>query len=259
MKTNPTQDADVKITCFMPTYNRLQARPDGSIDAVIVEESIESFLRQSYPNKELIIINDTPGQRLSLPADPRYSNIFLLNSSVRFPTLGHKYRKAIEMASGDYFTPWDDDDISLPRRLLTCRQHLQGADSLIVSGFYFLDHEQAKMSFDSGNGYMNDMYRTSMARRIGYSLMSYDSDAKSRSAFMAGSSLVKYLRPDSSWHFYIYRWRASGRVHLSSLSPDESGYAHIGAQPILEVDYELKPHWRRDYVELVKEHFSDFT
>ncbi|OYW72179.1 MAG: hypothetical protein B7Z37_25620 [Verrucomicrobia bacterium 12-59-8] len=252
----PSIKSQPRISCLMPTYNRLRRRPDGSIDAVIVEEAIESFVRQQYVNRELFIINDTPGQTLRLPDDPRYSDITLINSPTRFETLGHKYRHAIDRMSGDYFTPWDDDDISLPGRLNSCRSHLRGADVMTVHGFYFMDDDTNKLTFDGQNGYMNDVYSLPLARRVGYPLQSADADRVAREQFSVAADIKHALRPNSSWHFYIYRWRATQRLHLSSLSyADETGYATIGRQPIVEVDYELQPHWQQDYVELVKRHF----
>lgn len=252
--TSPIMDENVKITCLMPTYNRLQRRPDGTIDAVLIEESIEAFLRQSYQNTELLILNDTPGQRLSLSKDPRYENIRIYNFSERFETLGHKYRYGIEVADGQYFTPWDDDDVSLPNRLATSRQYLQGADTLQVHGFYYLEPNRA-ITFNNRDGYMADLYEIELARRVGYSLTSYGSDAVSRCRFSAESTIVRHLVPTADWHFYLYRWATTRRLHLSSMTDGEGGYARIGSLPIEAVDYELQPHWEEDYVALVRKYF----
>jgi len=51
------------ISCICPTYNRLPKYQ------FLLEESIESFLRQDYPNKESIVLNDTPGQELRCEAN----------------------------------------------------------------------------------------------------------------------------------------------------------------------------------------------
>jgi len=246
------EDDAVRFTCFMPTYNRLRLRPDGSVDAVLLEEGIESYVRQSYPDSELLIINDTPGQTLRLPDDPRYKNITIFNLPTRQPTLGHKYRQAIELASGDYFTPWDDDDISLPNRLTTCRQYLRGCDAMTVHGFYFLA-EEGKLTFDPNNGFMNDVYSVALARRVGYSLTSFGSDAVSRSRFVQAAEITQQLNPNRDWHFYIYRWSTTQRSHLSGMGAGEQGYAAIGRDPILAIDYELQPHWASDYSKLVQD------
>jgi cellulose synthase/poly-beta-1,6-N-acetylglucosamine synthase-like glycosyltransferase len=46
------------VSCVCPTYNRPPHYHH------LLEEAIESFLRQDYPNKELIVLNDCPGQEL---------------------------------------------------------------------------------------------------------------------------------------------------------------------------------------------------
>ena len=46
------------VSCICPTYNRPPRHQH------LLEEAIASFLRQDYPNKELIVLNDCPGQEL---------------------------------------------------------------------------------------------------------------------------------------------------------------------------------------------------
>ena len=99
------------ISCVMPTYGR----PD------YVAESIAMFQAQDYPNKELIILNDCPGQILrgDIPC------VKIVNSESRWHSLGEKRNAAIEMATGDYIAVWDDDDVYLPWRLSHSLQHMQ--------------------------------------------------------------------------------------------------------------------------------------
>lgn len=91
------------VSCVMPTYGR----PD------YVMESIFLFLEQDYPNKELIILNDCPGQLFEgdLPG------VRAVNMDCRFGTLGEKRNATIEHASGRIIMVWDDDDIYMPWRL----------------------------------------------------------------------------------------------------------------------------------------------
>uniref|UniRef100_A0A7C4LJE9 Glycosyltransferase n=1 Tax=Schlesneria paludicola TaxID=360056 RepID=A0A7C4LJE9_9PLAN len=91
------------VSCIMPTYGR----PD------YVAESIAMFLAQDYPAKELIILNDCPGQKLA----GEFPDVRIVNVDARWPTLGEKRNAAIELARGDYIAVWDDDDIYLPWRL----------------------------------------------------------------------------------------------------------------------------------------------
>lgn len=60
----------------MPTY----CRPDYAA------ESIAMFLEQDYPAKELIVLNDCPGQRFC----GDIADVRRLNTDSRYPTLGEK-------------------------------------------------------------------------------------------------------------------------------------------------------------------------
>src|SRR4051812_18502102 len=89
----------------MPTYNR-----PGQRCLFVVEEAIESFLMQTYPDKELIVLNDTPGQRLEF----NHPEVKIINLDERCPDLSDKIIKMIEVSTGQILRRWDDDDINLP-------------------------------------------------------------------------------------------------------------------------------------------------
>lgn len=239
----------VSVTCIMLTYNRLKLRSDGSIDAILVEEAVESFLRQNYEHKDLLIVNDTPGQTLEIPAE--YSDqVRVINVPDRFSTLGDKYCFAIAEAQGDYVTPWDDDDIMLPQRLATCRQHLQGADVLVVKGLYCFKRSYASVEFDQWSGFAADWYRRELIDKHGYDRSSFGSDLRTRDNMCRQAGVVKTIVPNRDWHFYVYRWTVTDRLHLSGCGTE--GYTTIGNQPVFKTHYVLNPHWTRDYVGMIE-------
>ncbi|MCB8983609.1 MAG: glycosyltransferase [Ardenticatenaceae bacterium] len=92
------------ITCMMPTRDR----PDFALQAV------DYFLRQDYPERELIIVDDSlEDWQARLPDDPRLR-------FVRVPpgkSIGEKRNLACKMARGDIIAHWDDDDWYAPGRL----------------------------------------------------------------------------------------------------------------------------------------------
>ncbi|HME08827.1 MAG TPA: glycosyltransferase family A protein [Bryobacteraceae bacterium] len=99
------------ISCVMPTYGR----PN------YVDEAVGMFVQQDYPAKELVILNDCPGQVFhSDRADVR-----VINYDTRFPTLGEKRNVSVEFAQGEYIAVWDDDDAYLPWRLSFSYSELQ--------------------------------------------------------------------------------------------------------------------------------------
>ncbi len=94
------------ISCVMPTYGR----PD------YVNEAIQMFLDQDYPNKELVILNDCAGQIFTCDLPPE-AGVRVINHPERFPSLGDKRNACIELAQGEFIAIWDDDDVYLPWRL----------------------------------------------------------------------------------------------------------------------------------------------
>ena len=101
-----------KISCMMPTYGR----PD------LVHESVRMFLRQDDPNKELIVLNDCSGQTFEFD----HPEVRVVNAPDRFPTLGDKRNRCVELAEGELIAVWDDDDVYLPWRLSLCRAAMAG-------------------------------------------------------------------------------------------------------------------------------------
>jgi len=88
----------------MPTYNR----PRYLLRAIYI------FFNQDYPNKELIIIDDS--DRLKLPEIPKLHNVKYIELSKK-ESIGTKRNIAVNHAKGDIFIFWDDDDIYSPQRI----------------------------------------------------------------------------------------------------------------------------------------------
>jgi hypothetical protein len=114
----PSPDHLPLISCVMPTYGRPS----------YVNEAVQMFLDQDYPNKELIILNDCVGQIYSYDLAPE-SGVRIFNYSERFSNLGEKRNACIELAKGEYIAVWDDDDIYLPWRLSYSYQKMQEHDT----------------------------------------------------------------------------------------------------------------------------------
>ena len=100
--------APLLVSCLMVTA----ARPTSARLAV------ECFQRQSYPNRELVIIDD--GQTDDLAdyvaglGDERIRMVRLASTD---KTLGELRNAAVANARGDLVCQWDDDDLSDPDRL----------------------------------------------------------------------------------------------------------------------------------------------
>jgi glycosyltransferase involved in cell wall biosynthesis len=85
------------ISCVMPTYNRRR----------FVPQAIKYFLRQDYPSKELVILDDgTDSVADLIPSDDRIRYFRLPEKQ----TLGTKLNMGCELAKGEIIAHWDDDD-----------------------------------------------------------------------------------------------------------------------------------------------------
>jgi len=93
------------VSCVMPTTSdRLP----------FVQQSIKYFLRQDYPNKELVVIEDGPQSiRDLVPDDPQVRFVHLPGAR----TLGAKRNFCVETARGELIMHWDDDDWMAPHRI----------------------------------------------------------------------------------------------------------------------------------------------
>ncbi|MCA9877551.1 MAG: hypothetical protein KC442_07210 [Thermomicrobiales bacterium] len=103
-----------------------------------LEEAIESFLRQDYREKELVLLNDTPGLTLVCEAP----GVRVVNASARCPSLGDALNAAAAFARGEYLALWDRASINLPWRLSFSLAALSDADVYRPPAcWYMLDGE----------------------------------------------------------------------------------------------------------------------
>lgn len=97
-------DEEPLVSCLMPTADR----------RVFVPRAIDYFLRQDYPNRELLIIDDGSDPVADLvPEDPRIRYLRLDSRQ----SLGSKRNLACREAKGDVLMHWDDDDWHAPHRI----------------------------------------------------------------------------------------------------------------------------------------------
>lgn len=136
------------VSCIMPTRDR----------ASFVARSLKYFQDQDYPNRELIIVYEKPGD---LPAsitgnihnDTREPNDsggragrIRLVKTVSGTSIGYKRNRACTEASGDIIIHWDDDDWMAPGWISCQASHLihQQADITGLTTPYFCNAEQKR-------------------------------------------------------------------------------------------------------------------
>jgi len=102
------RDEDPLVSCLMVTRERL----------ALALRAIRCFQAQTYPRKELVIVDDDPDHTLrdavQALGDPRI--VHLCETSLNRP-LGALRNQAVERARGEFVCQWDDDDLSHPERL----------------------------------------------------------------------------------------------------------------------------------------------
>lgn len=230
------------VSCILPTYNRPPSHQH------LVEEAIESFLRQDYPNKELIVVNDCPEQELVCDAP----GVRVVNVPRRFRTLGEKRNFGVQLARGELIAPWDDDDINLPWRLSLSVERLGNAGYFNPKMSWFMMAGKLFSDCSTGVGHNHSlMTRDAFEAVGGYPAISLGEDAEIDGALFANVSCVGEERlPRPEW-YYIYRWGVSP-AHLSG-SSEKSFWSEIGTRPIEAGTFVLHPHWRVDYTELTRE------
>ncbi len=92
------------VSCIMPTFNRRSYLP----------QAIRCFLRQDYPNLELIVVDDgSDPVRDCVPEDERIRYV-RLDGKLK---IGAKRNLACGLARGEFIVHWDDDDWYPPHRV----------------------------------------------------------------------------------------------------------------------------------------------
>jgi len=110
------------ISCLMVTQTS---------HAATVPWAIYDFVRQSFADKELIILHDSDAEYhsylLSIVNQYQGANIKLVQT--KNASLGELRNQTLELAQGDYICQWDDDDRYHSLRLEIQFQHLNDNDA----------------------------------------------------------------------------------------------------------------------------------
>jgi glycosyltransferase involved in cell wall biosynthesis len=87
-----------------------------------LQRSVQCYIDQTYPNKELVIINEGPSTyqeqiRQYIQTLQRQDIRFIQLRGVGEYTLGGLRNISFGFAEGDIYCQWDDDDFCMPQRL----------------------------------------------------------------------------------------------------------------------------------------------
>lgn len=223
----------MRVSCLMPTYRRF---PQNSH---LVSEAVESFLRQDYDDKELIICNDEPEQSLSLRPSRAAENasIVILNTP-RFGSLGEKTQYMASHSSGDVLCRWDDDDIHLPHRISYSVARLTKL-AWVPNNYLFYDRESIR--YINGGTISMGVWRRELISKIPHTSDTDDRDFLHEIERL-GQDDRSYVPYEDC--FYIYRWN-TGSFHISGCGTN--GWNRAAEQPFEPGDFAINPYWARDY------------
>jgi hypothetical protein len=252
------------VSCFCATYGR---PPDY---LYLIEEAVESFLRQDYPGpKELIVLNDAPGQNLELEGVegcPPYMTDFysgppvrLFNSIRRMPSVGVKFNWMVENAKYDLLLHWDDDDISLPGRISQCVERLGDAPYWTPRTMWHLDHDELKTIYPQGSTCIQaGIIRREAVRAVG-GYPNYESSAYDQAIYHTLGREYGPCPPGLSadpkeWQ-YVYCWAGRSPTHISGYGKraNEAYHREVAERGKAQGTFPVRPRWHRDYVKMVEE------
>jgi len=239
-----------KVSCICPTFARVY----------LLEEAIESFLRQDYKGeKELIICNDFYQQELVY----EHPEVKIYNLPERCPTLGDKKNQTYSYTTGEYMIIWEDDDIFLHGRI----SRLVNAILEINSEFMFEGPHiilyGGKINYQPFTTAGSNIISKKLFEEIGgFPLINSGEDQAFNEKLR--KHLNKQLNTCSNPNAQFFYRFTSPRSHISQHGPDKedkkSGYQIMletaeelimsGQEP--KGRYELKPHWKKDWIEEVK-------
>jgi hypothetical protein len=200
--------AEPLVTCTMPTADR----------RAHVATAIAYFLRQDYPRRELVVVDDGADAVADLiPDDPRVRYVRLDERLV----LGEKRNRACELARGEVIVHWDDDDWQAPGRLTYQVRQLEAASADLcgTSRVLYVDaagrsawlyvYPEGHRRWLAGNGLC---YRRSLWQRRGFPPLATGEDTRFVWSREASNALVL---PD---HRYFV-----GLVHPGNTSRKQTG------------------------------------
>lgn len=238
----------MKVSCLLPTYNKFANDRFGDCTH-LVEESIESYRKQDFEDKELILCNDCAGQEYAYPHCSQ-DNVTIINLPKRFRSLGEKLNFMAGVATGDALLRWDDDDIYLPWRISVQVSHLTSHDYVTASSAWWRD--TGRYSFRIGSGFSQVAFTRELFVRLrGFAFMGVgeDQDFEQRAVDLVPKDRFKSILVNKESAFSIYRW-GTGSEHVSGYGP--KGYELMGKTPVRPGFKTLNPHWQRDYLSDIK-------
>lgn len=235
----------MKVSCICCTYGR----PD------LLEEAIESFLRQDFPaeQRELVVWNTMNRQKLVL----KQPGVRIINDPIRPSTLGETRNRCIGQCLGELLLTWDDDDIYLPGYISWLVKRMDGRDWVKQNHRWSVGADRKFHLSEQATNQM--MFRKSAwLKAEGYPHMDSGEDRVfvDRLRVVSNGSIEPCQRDEIG---FIYRF-GHGPYNISGIGPTipgrPTGMREVERLVMIKTHrfgtINLRPHWNADYEQLVK-------
>lgn len=224
------------FTCICATHNRPEVLP----------EAIESFQRQTYPYRELIILDDA--NQYPPQSGDRWHLVPIRH---RFEIIGEKHDYAIRNFTNPHsncIAIWDDDDIHLPNRLEVLAELLKNHDVAVCAKVGFQQSENLIDLIPAEDNHFHfGAYRLRAYYEVGgYKKLAVGEDKDlARRMFQAG---LPFAKTDEI--VQIYRWY-SPYTHLATAKTQDD-YDRRHSTSVARGGL-IKPLWKENYTARIAE------
>jgi len=185
--------------------------------AVMIQDALLAYQLQSYPRRELVVVNDGAPVRCNDPA------VRLVNLPTR-ASIGAKRNIGLQAARGSYAATWDDDDFALPEHLAAqvgLALHV-GATYARSTAMWLADASLHVVGLEQADAYGTAVYNAAAARDVGgFSDTSLNEDYD----FFVRLRLLGYGLAHNSHPTYVHRrhntnvsYQLAGETFLQHLS-----------------------------------------
>lgn len=235
-----------KVSAYCATYGRPK----------VLEEAVESFLKQDYKGKkELIILNDFGDHEIYF----NHPEVKIYNLKSKICPLGKKFNDTVNLCSGEILFAWEDDDIYLPHRIsFTVKKMLESGKKLFHTrrGFVESDYQKIVSAISYWGAF--PLFHSNLAV--------YKSSFEEAGCYLETDQLnldqlmINKLFEQEKYNsekiemndfFYIYRINTNS-YHATNFSQQQNAISkpaeeYVRSKNQIFGKYELKPHWKYNY------------
>jgi glycosyltransferase involved in cell wall biosynthesis len=206
----------------------------------LLEEAIQSFLRNFQEGDEMVVINDSPDVKYIYD----HPNVKIINTEFRFPSISKKLEWGYKQCQNNYIYRLDDDDLLGPNSLGIVKNGVNiDADYDIYrsdSHYFFVNNKFEKLSDNINNG---NVYSKKYLDGIKFPDKSGDEDVDITFHHNAKIFTLKFPT-------MIYRW-GMNTYHISGWGKQSSDTILNNTDKLIRTkergEIILNPHFKEDY------------